>query len=1481
MWHSNGQDGSNYGIYGQRYNSSGVAQGAEFQINTYTPSEQQFPEVVGLDNGGFFVVWQSSGQDGSGWGVYGQRYDAAGVAIGGEILINEHTSGNQYVATVAALEGGGIAVSWSTDSQDGSSWGIYQRVYLPTPHDLQGSTGNDVLYGGEGDDTLQGLAGADNLDGGAGIDTADYSASGLGVTVDLGGTGNDSVQGGDADGDTLANIENLVGSLHNDILIGDGGANVLSGAEGDDTLEGKAGADVLDGGGGSDVAAFDGLASDHQVVRLGDEIIVTRVSDADDRDVLRNIETIRFTDGDVLLNDIPVADESAVNVVKGTEVNGQLSGDDVQSGSAGLTYALEGGAANGTVSVNANGSYTYTPNAGYTGTDKFSFRVTDTDGHSDVAEVQISVFENVWTEGTEARVNTHTANAQDYSSVAALSDGGYLVTWTSWAQDGSDFGVYAQRYDADGTAVGTEFQVNTHTNSSQQRSVVAGFDGGGFVVVWESNGQDGSNLGIFGQRYDANGVATGSEFQVNTHFSNHQRHLDVSAFANGGYVVIWESQLQDGAGYGVFGQRFDASGVAVGTEFQVNTYTTGAQWSPSVATLSDGSLVVTWESNGQDGSNHGVYGQRYDDAGLAAGGEFRINTTTANQQTGSTVTGLSGGGFVVAWESNLQDGSAYGVYAQRYDENGTALGAEFQVNTTTWQHQQNPSITALTDGGFLVAWHSSNNQDGSGHGVFAQRYAADGTAIGTEFLVNTHTTGDQQEVSIAALAGGGIAAVWSSNGQDGSGLGVYSKVYRSAPQDLQGSDGNDVLHGGEGDDTLQGFAGADKLTGGIGTDTASYSGSDEEVQVNLEQGLAFKGHAEGDELLGIENVIGSEHDDLLIGDGEANLLDGTDGHDTLEGRGGADTITGGAGSDVLSYAGSTAGVTINLHTGTASGGHADGDVFTGVESILGSSHNDVLTGSLNGDMLSGGAGIDELNSGGGNDSVFGGDGADSVRAGLGDDYAEGELGNDTLLGEGGNDQLHGGGGDDTVVGHEGNDTLSGGDGSDTLDGKADDDVLEGGAGADLIDGDVGTDTASYEGSAAAVTVNLATGSASGGDATGDTFVSIENVTGSSHGDHLTGDAGVNTLTGGAGGDELFGAGGNDVLDGGEGADTVWGGADDDTLAGGLGADTLHGETGNDQLDGGDGNDALAGHIGEDTLSGGAGNDLLYGNEDNDLLLGGAGNDGLYGHAGADTLKGEEGNDDLDAGDGDDIVEGGAGADTIQGGAGNDTATYFSSDQSVTVSLVATTQSGGDAEGDTLTAIENLTGSQHDDTLTGDANANSLEAEAGDDTLAGGAGSDTIDGGDGNDTASYVSSSAAVTVNLDSGAASGGDAQGDQLIEIENLEGSLHGDTLTGDGTNNSIFGLDGADTITGDLGDDQLSGGEGDDTLNGNNGNDTIWGGLGNDTIGAGANDDVLYGEDGGDRMWGGLGEDTLDGGSGWDWMWGGDGNDVLIGDWG
>jgi hypothetical protein len=243
---------------------------------------------------------------------------------------------------------------------------------------------------------------------------------------------------------------------------------------------------------------------------------------------------------------------------------------------------------------------------------------------------------------------------------------------------------------------------------------------GRFVVVWESYGQDGSNYGVFGQRYDAAESQLGGEFPANTYTTSQQKTAAVATDAQGRFVVVWASD-QDGSSFGVFGQRYDAAGGPAGSEFRINAYTTGNQTSPAVAMDPAGNFVAVWQSEGQDGSASGIFGQRYDGAGTPRGAEFRVNGYTTSFQTSPAVSIDRLGNSVVVWESDGQDGSDYGVFGQRYDAAGAPRGPEFRVNTQTIDRQATPAVAVDAVGNFVVIW-TSDNQDGSSAGIFGQRY---------------------------------------------------------------------------------------------------------------------------------------------------------------------------------------------------------------------------------------------------------------------------------------------------------------------------------------------------------------------------------------------------------------------------------------------------------------------------------------------------------------------------------------------------------------------------------------------------------------------------------------------------------------------------------------------------------------------------------------------------------------------------------------
>ncbi|MHA1600121.1 MAG: Ig-like domain-containing protein, partial [Alphaproteobacteria bacterium] len=296
----------------------------------------------------------------------------------------------------------------------------------------------------------------------------------------------------------------------------------------------------------------------------------------------------------------PNAPPTAADGLAAMEVDapifGTLTAADADNAPGELSFSLAAGPAHGKVTVQADGSYSYAPVLGFSGVDSFDFTVTDPSGASDSATVTVTVLPKDIDPGSgrDIGVNTTTVGAQQSPAMVALSGGGFVVTWESQNQDGSGFGIFAQRFDAAGQALGVEFQVNTFTQNAQQIPAMAALNDGGFVIVWDSQNQDGNNKGIFAQRFDAGGQAVGSEFQVNTTVQNIQESPDVAALSGGGFIVTWQSQNQDGSSLGIFAQLFDSTGQATGSEFQVNTFAANAQEASSVAALSIGGFVIVW-----------------------------------------------------------------------------------------------------------------------------------------------------------------------------------------------------------------------------------------------------------------------------------------------------------------------------------------------------------------------------------------------------------------------------------------------------------------------------------------------------------------------------------------------------------------------------------------------------------------------------------------------------------------------------------------------------------------------------------------------------------------------------------------------------------------------------------------------------------------------------------------------------------------------
>ncbi|MDF0545532.1 S8 family serine peptidase [Sphingobium sp. H39-3-25] len=422
--------------------------------------------------------------------------------------------------------------------------------------------------------------------------------------------------------------------------------------------------------------------------------------------------------------------------------------------------------------------------------------------------------------------------------------------------------------------------------------------------------------------------------------------------------------------------------------------------------------------------------------------------------------------------------------------------------------------------------------------------AINASAVSTNSVINLNPGTTSTIAGKALLLAATSTSVVDAFGGDGN-----DTITGSAADNLIfGGRGNDILSGGNGNDILAGGAGADQLNGGAGTDTAHYYATGTAgVNVNLALATAQSGgEAQGDVLTGIENVNGTRFNDVLTGNTLANILEGFDGDDTLAGGLGADILVGDDGTDTVTYAASNASISIDLTTLVNTGGHAEGDQLYGIESIIGSAYDDNFRGTTTAMAWTGGNGSDLLVVGAGAERFDGG-----VDTSFGDIVDLGWSNAKVTLNLATGAASGGYAAGDTYLNIE---HVFGSNYGDNLTGSSARNIFILFGGVDTVDGAGGIDAVSYEYSSAGVKASLASSVGSTGDATGDVFVNVEDLTGTLYADTLTGNSLANTIDGYEG---------NDIIDGGAGNDTLIGGAGNDVLTGNAGSDTIFGGTGTD------------------------------------------------------------------------------------------------------------------------------------------------------------------------------------------------------------------------------------------------------------------------------------------------------------------------------
>ncbi len=358
--------------------------------------------------------------------------------------------------------------------------------------------------------------------------------------------------------------------------------------------------------------------------------------------------------------------------------------------------------------------------------------------------------------GDEFGINTTFARSQAQAEITRLTNSSLVAVWVD-----ADFNTTAGRnlraqiYNADGIATGAELTLRTLNGLINPN--VAGLANGNFVVTWQGFGT------LVAQIFDTSGVALGAQFSIATGGGSSIGRPDIVALASGGFAVAWHDTRTTGADVsrsGVHVRSFTETGAPVGADILVNTATAGNQLDPSISALANGGYVVTWTDNGAPGSGASwlAKAQIFDAAGVRIGGEIIVTgATTGVSAVETSVTTLANGNFAVAW---------YGTddhEIQVFTAGGVPVGSRIIVPNDLAGTQVGPSIAALDDGGFAIAWTADipAHSDGSDRGVFVRVFDAAGQQSGTDMQANSQANGSQFDPSIVALAGGGFVVTWT------------------------------------------------------------------------------------------------------------------------------------------------------------------------------------------------------------------------------------------------------------------------------------------------------------------------------------------------------------------------------------------------------------------------------------------------------------------------------------------------------------------------------------------------------------------------------------------------------------------------------------------------------------------------------------------------------------------------------------------------
>ena len=872
-------------IVAQRIDSEGHLTDVPFTVTTAAPGyNAQVAAVSPLGQGGFVVSWFEASIDPQGAQVsvvHAQRFAPDGTPAGDPFRVDS-VGGSVIDAlpAVALLPTGDFMVTWNRGSGDQSD--IVARDFFPAASTEQGTAVqlnvgaylNDIDLSETLTLSVYGVAASDSLSFGAvqGDGSWLISGSDLGRLADLTYTPMTSIG--------LVNLHFVAtateASLSNDPGVVDSGYVAIL------VLEKNIAPTIQ---GSTSFSGFDNLPLTAALpvvdINSGDTLTFTLLDDTDAGTVELNPDgsftytpvtpyfsadpvsfTFRATDSRGLtvdgtisitvehVNVAPVTTDSMIVMHAGADqtfATATFTVTDLENSFAQLSFSEALAPLHGFLTFPdfpSTGHFVYTPNAGFFGVDTFTFTATDLDGAATTGTVHIDVspYADLSAANLQEALVSGSAGPQVSNgglggrTLVALN-GGFVAAWESDENGVSN--IYGQLYDANGDVIaGQDADGNPVAAAfliGQGHSVALTPDGnGGFAALWVD-----STSNLYGRQFWADGSPVSNAFQVANAASAPAVDTLTTLTGDGDTTVAIAWAAPSGGIY--VDQRVLLDGTSMlGAPILIDA-DAGAS-APSIAALSDGSFFVTWQ---QAGTHSSIQGAHYSfetvyaidpDTGLTttqiisadwvSAGTFPISDAAAANQTNPSVTALADGGYLVAWTGQDDVGSA-AVMAQRFDVYGGAVGANFVVNSTTEGDQLNASVTSMLDGGFVVAW-TSNQSDSGLYETYEQRFDAAGQRVGGELQLSHVQSQTPTAPEIAGLndvqnvGGAGFAAIWNAGGD------VYGSSFSAGGKTIHGTDGNDVvmgtlfldyLDGGAGDDTLIALGGGDTLVGGTGYNT--------------------------------------------------------------------------------------------------------------------------------------------------------------------------------------------------------------------------------------------------------------------------------------------------------------------------------------------------------------------------------------------------------------------------------------------------------------------------------------------------------------------------------------------------------------------------------------------------------------------------------------------------------------------------------------